>query len=117
MARGGRRQWSAKKLVGGWGGGSLLEALADSDAASVAMWCLLAAQSSVERVNAIGYGAGVLPLRLLHDLCAGSSGLLMSLGMMWSAVQGSLGLAGSLHIQQMVAVSLTTLARLRYSAL
>ena len=55
----------------------------------------------------------LFPLALLHDLCAGSSGLLMSAGTKWSAVQGSLGLAGSLHIQQMIALSLTVLAALR----
>jgi hypothetical protein len=49
----------------------------------------------------------------LHDLCAGSSGLFGSAGTRWSAVQGSWGLAGSLHIQQIVALSLTVLAALR----
>ena len=56
----------------------------------------------------------LLPLALLHDLCAGSSGLFMSAGIRWSAVQGSLGLAGWWHIQQIVAVSRTCLAALRY---
>ena len=50
---------------------------------------------------------GLFPLRLLHDLCAGSSGLLVSAGIRWSAVQGSPALAGSPQSQQISAVSLT----------
>ena len=53
---------------------------------------------------------GVLPLLLLHDLCAAASGLLGSDGMRWSAVNGSLGRFPSPHIQQCVAVSLTCFA-------
>jgi len=56
---------------------------------------------------------GVLPRELLQLRCAGSSGLFMSAGSMWSAVHGSLGRAPSLHIQHCVALSLTIFAALR----
>ena len=56
---------------------------------------------------------GLFPLRELHDLCAGASGLSGSPAMMWSAVQGSFGLAVCPHNQQCVAVSRMALARLR----
>ena len=36
-----------------------------------------------------------LLLRVLHDLCAGASGLVRSRGRMWSAVNGSSGRAPS----------------------
>ena len=66
----------------------------------------------------VGLGGGVgqvvlFPRALLHDLCAGSSGLLGSAGTRWSAVQGSSGFAGCLHSQQMTAFSRTCLAALR----
>jgi hypothetical protein len=47
---------------------------------------------------------GLLPLRALHDLWAGASGELGSLGTMWSACQGSPGLAPAPHRWQAVAV-------------
>jgi hypothetical protein len=77
-------------------------------------WCLVVGCVWVCVWLGGGVGQVVLfPLALLHDLCAGSSGLLMSAGTRWSAVQGSWGLAGSLQIQQIVALSLTVLAALR----
>ena len=57
----------------------------------------------------------LFPLALLQDLWAGSNGLLGSAGTRWSAVQGSSGFAGCLHIQQIVALSRTVLAALRYA--
>ncbi len=55
----------------------------------------------------------LLPLLLLHDLCAGASGLFMSAGITWSAVHWSSGLYPSPHNQQIVALSRTCLAALR----
>jgi hypothetical protein len=68
--------------------------------------------------HGMGFGVmacvmGLLPRRELHDLCAGASGLNGSPAMMWSAVQGSFGLAVCPHSQQCVAVSRMALARLR----
>jgi hypothetical protein len=54
----------------------------------------------------------LFPLLELHDLWAGASGLFGSDGIRWSAVQGSLGLAPSLHIQHWVALARIAAARL-----
>ena len=59
-------------------------------------------------------GYVLFPLALLQDLCAGASGLLGSAGITWSAVHWSSGLYPSPHNQQIVAVSRTCLAALRY---
>jgi hypothetical protein len=50
MARGGHERGPARNSDGGWGAGSLWEGLWISEAASVALMCLLAAESSRERV-------------------------------------------------------------------
>ena len=47
-----------------------------------------------------------LPLRVLHDRCAGASGLLGSRGLMWSAVNGSSSRLPSPQMWQWVASSL-----------
>lgn len=52
----------------------------------------------------------LFPLRLLHDLCAGSNGDVLSAGRTWSAVQGSPVRAPCPHSQQIVAVALTRFA-------
>ena len=54
----------------------------------------------------------LLPLLLLQDLWAAASGLLVSAGMRWSAVNGSSGRLPSPHIQQAMALFLICLARL-----
>ena len=56
---------------------------------------------------------GLFCLRELHERWAAARGLFGSAGMRWSAVNGSLGLLASPHIQQAMAVSLICLARLR----
>jgi len=55
-------------------------------------------------------GHVLFPLLLLHDLWAGSSGLVGSAGRTWSAVQGSLSFGPFPHNQQIVAVCLTRFA-------
>lgn len=60
-----------------------------------------------------GRGGGVLPLRLLQDLCAGKSGELGSAGSRWSAVQGSSSRFVCPQIQQVIALALTIAAALR----
>lgn len=59
------------------------------------------------------YQGCLLPRLLLHDLWAGRRGLLGSPAFTWSAVHGSLVRVPSPQIQQVVAASLTALARLR----
>jgi len=54
---------------------------------------------------------GLFCLRELQDRWAAARGEFGSLGSRWSAVNGSLGLFPSPHIQQAVAVSLICLAR------
>jgi len=47
--------------------------------------------------RALRYTSGLFPLRELQDLCAAAKGESGSPAIRWSAVKGSLSLAGSLH--------------------
>ena len=62
-------------------------------------------------------GHGLKRRLMLHDLCAAHSGLSGFAGSMWSACQGSFGIAGCWQIQQTVALSRTALALVWYEPL
>jgi hypothetical protein len=97
-----------------WQGFGCSAAVLRCNARLVGRGCLYADWGFACAYGRCGASGGILlPLLLLQDLWAGSSGLFGLAGSTWSAVQGSSTLAGKPHSQQTTAVSRTCLARLR----